>query len=141
MMRGGAPRTAAEVRSEKMQAREATKPDAPPKMRGLDEVLAALGELKIAEEMHAQGLLDPQTSTETAARPKPRAVAQPTASPQEETVDRTPPAPAKQAQSDDAAVKPPAGKPAGLDDLFGGGPQEGRVRIGKRTRPKKDTDD
>jgi hypothetical protein len=63
-------------------------------------------------------------------RPTPKEPAQP-------PVDRTPPKP-KQAAKPEPPVNrsPSGGGGGGLDDLFGGGAQEGRVRIGKRSKPK-----
>lgn len=152
--------TAAEIRAKKEAQREAgTLKDAPPpKLRKLDDVLGILGRLKQAEELHAQGLLDKESFDATqddAPRPKPKRVAQPTSEakpaptaapkpapapkpeappkPAKPAVDRTPPKPAAPKKKDEpkGPPRPPAG---GMDDLFGA-PSEGRVKIGKRTKP------
>lgn len=157
---------AAEIRAEKEAAREqGKKPDAPPPpRRSLDSVLAMLGELRAQEALHKQGLLESESAGTQDNRPppKPQRLAEPTPAPAAQPkpraeaapVDRTPPRPATPAPKPAAPVdrtppKPPtqAAKPAehappptgsaGLNDLFGGGPQEGRVRIGKRTAPAK----
>ncbi len=56
-------------------------------------------------------------------------------------VDRTPPKPKQKARPDKPVNRSPSGGGGGgLDDLFGGGAQEGRLSIGKRSKPKPQAD-
>jgi hypothetical protein len=140
-------RSAAAIRAEKQAERKSTEPDEAPQLRNLDGVLSALGALAAAQGLFEENkdrkdrgepLLgepvvtpDPRPSPTPPRAPKPRPKPKQAAPP----VDRRPPMPAKPA----TPPKPAPSKPAsagGMDDLFGGGPSEGRVRIGRRTKPK-----
>jgi hypothetical protein len=140
-----APQDAAAIRDAKAKQRSGAESDKPPpKLRSLDSVLSALGELGAAENLFKQGGLLPDSGQETptpARRPKPQQVAPtPPQAPRpaaKAPVDRTPPK-TKAPPKPETLSKPPsgAGGSGGLNDLFGAGPSEGRVRIGKRTVPK-----
>lgn len=134
-------KTADEIRKEKEAQRAPAGPAKPPPLRSLDSVLAALGELQAAEALFKQGIKPekdnspPPPKPKKMAQPAPKAEAPPPApkpTPQPPPVDRSPPKPAQ--SSKPAAPPKPGGGSGGLDDLFGGGPSEGRARIGKRTK-------
>ena len=76
------------------------------------------------------------------AQPPPAASQPPSApqkAPEAKPVDRSPPKPTKETKATSAPK--PGGNAGGLDDLFGGGPSEGRARIGKRTRVSSKSED
>ena len=151
-------RTADQIRNEKQATREAVGPPPPPVQRGLDSVLAMLGELRMAETLHNQGITGTSDADYDEAprpkpkqpKPKPKAKATPAAQPpsptsaprQEAAPKPSAPAPSPPTPSPPPTTAPPTvdrspsgSKGGGLDDLFGG-PSEGRVRIGKRKAPK-----
>jgi hypothetical protein len=178
----GSGKSAAEIRAEKLRAREAGGQDPPPaKKFNLDAYRNYVQLAEIQEAAHLRGEEIPTAfadKADDAPRPKPKAVvskhnpagepveapepprpapkpaapaakaatpapkapAPPAArtAPAAPPVDRTPPKP-KPKEEPKAAPKAPAGKPADLDDLFGGA-NEGRVRIGKRAVPKEPKD-
>ncbi len=129
-------RSATEVRSEREEWRKDAKgPKAPPKLRGIDDVLAVLGDLAASQKLYEQGIKGPtDTDRVDAPRPKPKAYATPPRqpSPPPQQVDRTPPKPKPKPKPIDRS--PSGGKSGGLDDLFGGGPSEGRMRIPRRSK-------
>lgn len=162
----------AEIRRQKEAARAAgTGKPPPPKLRGLDDILSILGDLKVAEEMHRAGITGAQDTDRVEPPPTPRFTepepepVRPAPVPRPAPAQPPPPAPPSsqahaprpapprppspppprpsppQPTPPAAAAKPgPPPSQGNLDDLFGGGaagpsggPQEGRVRIGKRT--------
>lgn len=140
-----------EIRRRKEQERAARSgPPAPPPTRGIDDVLALLGELKLAEEMYNAGVTgDTDTDVVTDAPPTPRpapspppaAVKPPAPTPQPRPAPSPPPQPSPPrpptpSPPPSSAQPGPPASAGNLDDLFGGGPQEGRVRIGRRTVAK-----
>jgi hypothetical protein len=140
-----ASKTAEEIRATKQAEREAAGPAAPPSLRGIDSVLAMLGELRAAETLYKQGVTG-NTDGDIAdePRPKPKAwAAKPKATSPSPSQKPTPPPPAPpKAKPTPPQAKPPLNRSpsasnagGGMDDLFGG-PSESRVRIGKRNKPK-----
>lgn len=144
-------KTAAQIRAEKEAARKASEPAEPPKLRNMDGILSALGNLAAAQAIFEENkkrkdageplLGEPAVTPDPRPappppRPTPRA-ATPSATPAAKPppVNRTPPKPTPPSKPKPAAKPASAG---GMDDLFGGGPQEGRVRIGRRSKPKTD---
>jgi len=129
--------TAEEIRASKQAEREASGLAPPPKLRGIDSVLAMLGELRAAEVLHNQGVTG-STDTDIAdePRPKPTAIAKPRSTQASKPEPRPEPKPKPKPTPKPINRSPSAGtKGAGMDDLFGG-PSESRVRIGKRNKPK-----
>jgi hypothetical protein len=147
-------RSAAEIRAERERDRKAAGPSEPPRLRNIDEILGILGDLAASEEIYRErkarmdaGLpVDhlpeppvPAVQQDTRPPPAPRRPAPPPAPPPE---PEPAPEPVPEPQAPRAA--PPVnrspsaastgGNPGGMDDLFGGG-QEGRVRIGRRSKP------
>jgi hypothetical protein len=137
-----------------------------PEARDIDSVLGVLGALKAAQDQHAQqkklkeqGLPSDQEvfgddgwrpppkpkriagtapAEPPAPKPAPRQAAPPPRpKPKAEPAPPPPAAPPKKASPNRAPPKPGGGS---LDDLFGGG-NEGRLRIGKRTKPKPSEED
>jgi hypothetical protein len=100
---------------------------------GIDRAMQLIEELKLAQQEHAQ-----KEAEATAAGLPPRQLNQPRPAPPP-TPRPAPPqpkpaAPRPAAARDEEGDFPPPPKVSSqgkLDDLFGGGPQEGRVRIGK----------
>lgn len=130
-----------------------------PEARDIDSVLGVLGALKAAQNQHAQqkimkdqglpsdkevfgddGWQPPPkpkrmagSAPSEAAPPKPKPVQAAPPPKSKPTPAAPPPAtPPKTASPNRAPMRPGGGS---LDDLFGGG-NEGRLRIGKRTKPK-----
>lgn len=144
-------RTASEVRQEREQWRsEAKGPKAPPPLRNYDDVLSILGDLAMSQKLHDEGVRG-RTDTDIveAPRPKPKAYAKPPPQPapqpapaprpppQQAQPDRTPPKPKPPPKPTPPVNRSPSGGGGGgLDDLFGGGPSEGRMRIPKRSKKK-----
>jgi len=133
-------RSADEIRAAKQADREAEGPPPPPVQRGLDSVLAMLGELRVAETLYNQGVTgDTNADIVDEPRPRPKAAVKPAAKPTPR--QEAPPAAREAPKPKPTAPKPPVNRSptgaqgGGLDDLFGG-PSEGRVRIGKRSKPK-----
>ncbi len=134
-------RSAEEIRTKKQADRAIEEPHKPP-LRGIDSVLALLGELRVAETLHNQGVTgDSNTDIADEPRPKPKKMARP--APEAAAPAPTPsPPPPKPKPVAKPPAKPPVDRSPGgggggsLDDLFGGGPSEGRVRIGSRAKPK-----
>jgi len=124
-------------------------PKAPPPLRGYDDVLAILGDLAMSQKLHEQGVKGTEDADIVEApRPKPKAYASPPSQPRpapppsSPPPDRTPPKP----QPPPSAAKPINRSPSGgggggLDDLFGGGPSEGRMRIPKRSKKPASSED
>jgi hypothetical protein len=75
----------------------------------------------------------PPVSTKPSARVKPTAPEPPTPKKSTKPKKSTPP---KKSTQPKTPVKPPSSGGGGMDDLFGGGPQEGRVRLGRAKKPK-----
>ncbi len=149
-------KSASEIREEKLAARSADEPPEPPDVRGLDNVLGLLGELAAAssvfdenqkrkkrgDELLPEAVVnhDPRPGPEAPPKAKKKSKSKSSPPPRakthakkQEPVDPTPPAKPKK-KSDASAHRSPSS--GGMDDIFGGGPQEGRVRIGKRTKKK-----
>lgn len=135
-------RSATEIRQEREKWREQSKgPAAPPKLRNYDDVLAILGDLKASQELHeagVRGTTDADIVDTPPPRPKPQRVAPP---PPQETAPpprpQPPPRPTPAPQPAPPVNRSPSGRGGsggGLDDLFGGGPNEGRMRIPRRSK-------
>jgi len=100
-----------------------------PKARSTDDVLSLIGNLKHAEKLYSEGRKD--EAAEAFDQTHHTTMSQ---------APEAPPQPPKPAPK----PKPPPKKPTprrsagsgGLDDLFGGDPNEGRVRVG-RVKPKR----
>lgn len=154
--------SAAEVRERKNKEREAgTTKDHGFKNRPLDDVLSILGQLGVMEKLHAEGRLEedhkvqlpdapapkkPSASEAKAApappaapppspAPKPAAPTPPAPRPETPPVDRTPPPAAKPKAEPTRPGPPPSA--GNMNDIFGGDPNEGRVRIGRRQKTTK----
>jgi hypothetical protein len=143
-------RSATEVRAEAERARAAVAgPKPPPPRRGIDDVLSILGQLRLSEQAFREGRVDEATELapvmekpKSAPRPVPKAVApapRPPPPPPEDEWEPEPPPPPRPApksapaplnRSPKAAAQGSSG--GTLDDVFGG-PQEGRVKVGRRT--------
>ncbi|MEZ4317452.1 MAG: hypothetical protein R3F61_08105 [Myxococcota bacterium] len=155
----GRPMSAAEIRAEKQRLRDIAMDKEKPFQSGhtLDKYRDFVQLMEIQQAAHERGEEIPTAFAdqvdEPVRRPKPQAEAKrPKAEPEPEPapaprappvakepppappIDRSPPKPKPPEKPE--PPKAPAGKPANLDDLFGGGQQEGRVRIGKRATPK-----
>lgn len=154
--------SAAEVRAKKEKDRLAgTTKEHKFKNRPLDDVLSIMGQLRAMEKMSNEGMLHNDARIELPPdpnKPKPKPVAAPAARvppiqaaplpvrpstppqprpspPVDRTpppVDRTPPPAAPNAIPEPARTTNASG--GGMNDLFGGNPNEGRVRIGKRQK-------
>ena len=147
--------SAADIRAQKEKDRDAgTTKDHKFKNRPLDDVLSIMGQLRTMEKLAAEGLLDnaarvqlPSEPNKPKPKPKP-AAAFPSPTPQKvaplpvrPTVaptpfDRTPPAEAPKAKADPPRTTG-GSSGGGMNDLFGGNPNENRVRIGKRQKTTK----
>ncbi len=128
-------RTAAEIRAEKEAARKAIEPEAPPQLRNLDNILGVFGDLAAAqnvfEENEARAKAGKPPLEEPSYTPEPRPAPRPARS--EEPARQPTPKPSPPPSEPDRS--PTGSKNQGMDDLFGGG-NEGRVKIGKRQKPK-----
>jgi hypothetical protein len=124
-----------------------TESEPAPEARNLDSVLGVLGALKAAQNQHEhekmikeQGLpSDPQHFADDdgwTPPPKPKAQAKPPPPIQRPPAQAAPPPkPTTSTRPPNRAPPTPGG--GNLDDLFGGS-NEGRVRIGRRAKPKPD---
>jgi len=147
-------RSAAEIRAEKQRQRdEAMDKDKPVKSsHTLDAYRDFVQMMEIQEAAYNAGedvptafadqadepVRKPKPNAEV-KRPKPKAEAAPKPTPPK--VDRTPPKPKAAAKPTPPVNRSPSGgNSGGMDDLFGGA-QEGRVRIGKRAKPKGPSED
>ncbi|MCB9677232.1 MAG: hypothetical protein H6737_19090 [Alphaproteobacteria bacterium] len=155
-------KSAAEIRAEKQRARDIAmeKEPAIKNTRSLDAYRDFVQMMEIQREAFERGEDVPTAfadeADEPVRRPKPLAeakrerepepvrepVREPEPEPPPPAVDRRPPMPKKEAPPAPINRSPSgAGAGGGLDDLFGGGQQEGRVRIGKRAKPKEPGED
>jgi len=142
-------RSATEIRQEKEAWREKAKgPAAPPPLRGYDDILSLLGDLKASQELHEAGITG-SSNTDVVSTPTPRPKPRPSPPPQPRPspppqaappVDRSPPKPKPQAPVN-RSPSGRGGSGGGLDDLFGGGPSEGRMKIPRRSKKKAGDDE
>ena len=127
--------TAAEIRAAKEAARKASEPEAPPQLRNIDNILGVFGDLAAAqqvfEENEARAKSGQPPLEEPAYTPEPR----PAPRPARQAAEPPEPEPVPPQDTPTPDRTPPGSKSKGMDDLFGGG-TEGRVRIGKRNKPK-----
>jgi hypothetical protein len=141
-------RSATEIRKEREEWREKAKgPAAPPPLRGYDDILAILGDLKASQELHEAGVRG-TTSADIVdtppPRPKPRPSPPPQPRPAPQPQQQAPPSPPPQPKPEPPINRSPSGRGSsggGLDDLFGGGPNEGRMRIPRRSKKSSSDDD
>lgn len=144
-------KSAAEIREEKRRVRSGEPEQDIHKIapkRSLDDYMEYMRNMAYAKELYDQGLEVPSMSSDEmedstpAPRPKPTRAAQadPPAEPKSPPIDRRPPMPKKAAPKAPQTPRRPAS--GTMDDLFGGGgPDEGRVRIGRRDKPTGKSED
>lgn len=138
----GTGRSATEIRKEKEKWREESKgPAAPPPLRGYDDILALMGDLRASQELYEQGVTG-TTSADIVDTPPPRPKPRP--SPPPKPRPAPPPQQAAPPKPEPPINRSPSGRGGsggGLDDLFGGGPNEGRMRIPRRTKKTGEDDE